>query len=234
MVANPVLKHGFDFYYLYQFTHDPSTPRDYIIRPYYNQSILGLTFKGCVDAVGRSIAPYSRQGVYDRVVLWRVPLLALWLTTTLPPFGIHTQTFTLLHLVGDPIDSIWSLLYRLDLAKRTFRWVQKEDTDSEKDANNKERFIFRFLPKSIITLASEADEGNKTWSTSAEINAATSNSRLISDMRNEDDPELQKYCYGVAALIVTAYDDWGKGKEASDAIYDFLWVIRTLVIKYQH
>lgn len=209
MVANPVLKHGFDFDYLYQFTHDPSTPRDYIIRPYHNQSILALTFKGCVDAVGRSIAPYSRQGVYDRAVLWRVPLLALWLTTTLPPFGKLTQTFTLLHLVGDPIDSIWSLLYRLDLAKRTFRWVQKEDADSEKDADNKKRFIFRFLPKSIITPVSEADEGN-------------SNSRLINDMRDEDDPELQKYCYGVAALIVTAYDDWGKGREASYAIHDFL------------
>ena len=216
MVANPALKHGFDFDYLYQFTHDPSTPRDYITRPYYNQSILALTFKGCVDAVGKSITYYSRQGVYDRVILWRVPLLALWLTATLPPFGIHTQTFTLLHLVGDPIDSIWSLLYRLDLAKRTVRWVQ------EKDVVGENGFSFCFLPKSAVTRASEANEGNRTCGASAETNAVTSGSRLISDMWDEEDPELQRYCYGVPALIVTAYDDWGKGREASEAMYYFL------------
>ena len=106
MTANPALKHGFDFDYLYQLTHDPSTRSDYIARPYQNQSILALTFKGCVNAVGNSITYYSRQGVYDRVILWRIPLLALWLTATLPLFRLHTQIFTLLHLVGDPIDSI--------------------------------------------------------------------------------------------------------------------------------
>ena len=216
MVANTALKHGFDFDYLYQFTHDPSTPRDYIIRPYYNQSILALTFKGCVDAVDRSTTPYSRQGVYDRAVLWRVPLLALWLTATLPPFDIHTQIFTLLHLVGDPIDSIWSLLYRLDLAKRTVRWVQ------EKDAVGENGFSFYFVPKSAVTPTSEADELNRICGASAGTNAVTSNSRLISDMGDEEDPELQRYCYGVPALIVTAYDDWGKGLEASEAMYEIL------------
>lgn len=212
MVADPASKHGFDFDYLYQFTHDPSTPRDYITRPYYNQSILALTFQGCVDAVGKSITYYSRQDVYDRVILWRVPLLALWLTATLPPFGIHTQTFTLLHLVGDPIDSIWSLLYRLDLAERTVHWVQGEDTANENG------FLFRFLPKSAMAPASKANKDGA----SAEANADTSESRLINDLWDEEDPELQRYCYGVPALIVTAYDDWGKGGKASEAMYSLL------------
>ena len=199
MTANPALKHGFDFNYLYKFTHDPNTSTDYIARPYQDQSILALTFKGCINAVGNSFTYYSRQGVYDRVILWRIPLLALWLTATLPPFRLHTQIFTLLHLVGDPIDSIWSLLYRLDLAKRTVRWVQK------KDAVGENGFSFSFLPKSAITPASDT---------------VTANSSLISNPLDEEDQ--QKYCYGVPALIVTAYDDWGKGWEASEAMYYLL------------
>ena len=220
MTANPALKHGFDLDYLYQLTHDPSTPSDYIARPYQNQSILTLTFKGCVNAVGNTITYYSRQGVYDRVILWRIPLLALWLTATLPPFGLHTQIFTLLHLVGDPIDSIWSLLYRLDLAKRTVRWVQRENADSDK------KILFRFIPKSAITPATEVDEENRTCGASTETNAVTSNSRLIRDVWAEVDPELRRYlpryCYGVPALVVTAYDDWGRGWDASEAMYYFL------------
>lgn len=216
MVADSALEHGFDFNILYNYTHDPGTPSDYIERPYSNKSILALTFEGCIKAVGESSTPYTRQTVYDRVILWRVPLLALWLTTSLPPFGIHTQIFTLLHLVGDPIDTIWSLFYRLDLAKRTVQWVQGKDADGENG------FPFRFLPKTAITPAPEANGGNTACEASAETNADTSETRLIQDMWDDEDPELQRYIYGVPALIVTAYDDWGKGEEASEAMYYIL------------
>ena len=216
MVADSALEHGFDFNILYNYTHDPGTPSDYIERPYSNKSILALTFEGCIKAVGESSTPYTRQTVYDRAILWRVPLLALWLTTSLPSFGIHTQIFTLLHLVGDPIDTIWSLFYRLDLAKRTVQWVQGKDVDGENG------FPFRFLPKTAITPAPEANGGNRACEASAETTADTSETRLIQDMWDDEDPELQRYIYGVPALIVTAYDDWGKGEEASEAMYYIL------------
>ena len=49
---------------------------EYLFRVSQNQTV---TYDICVEAVGTGVNWYNRQDVYDRVLLWRVPLLALWL-----------------------------------------------------------------------------------------------------------------------------------------------------------
>lgn len=109
MSANTLSKPSFGFEFLWNFTQtlftNNSSSSD-LTYPYTNSSVATLTYGGCVSAVGGGAAPYSRQDVYDRVLLWRVPLIALWATATLPALGLHTKVFTLIHLIADPIDTV--------------------------------------------------------------------------------------------------------------------------------
>lgn len=196
--------HMFDFGYLYNFTHSDTVLKQYIFRPYANQSILTLTLNGCIAAVGAGISEYDRTDVYDRVLLWRVPLLALWATTTLPSFGLQTQIFTLVHLIADPIDTAWSLFYKLDLAKRTAYWAETRD---------EELWPFTFRSESAsITRAGMAG------GSMIERRADTERRDRINKALQEERTPLLRYFHDVPALIVTAYDEWGNGEQAMKAM----------------
>ena len=208
--------HKFDFEYLYQFTHNQATPFQFITRPYHDQNILALTYQGCVAAVGVSAEYYSRQDVYERVILWRVPLLALWATTTLPAFAIHTQVFTLVHLIADPIDTIWSLLYKLDLAKRTVRWAEEKDS----------------TPLSFIFAYENGTSTNQSqnMATAPSVSPATTTSSCTSAEKSDQinsrlerrESRLLQHFHDVPASIITAYDEWGYGDKAIKAMHYIL------------
>lgn len=78
---------GFNFQFLWNIAlainaSDPTS--DSLFHPKDNQTRICLTYGACVANVGPGSIPYSRRDVYDRVLLWRVPLIALIATTTLP------------------------------------------------------------------------------------------------------------------------------------------------------
>ena len=78
---------GFNFTYLWELAldHNKTDPRSpSLFHPHDNQTRLCLTYDACVRAVGADNVLYSRRDVYDRVILWRAPLIALVATTTLP------------------------------------------------------------------------------------------------------------------------------------------------------
>lgn len=134
--------------------------------------------------------------MYDRVLLWRVPLIALWATTTLPALGFHTKVFTLLHLVADPIDTLWSLFYKLDLAKCTAQWAIKPVRLSS--------FAFR----------DEARDEN-------ELNRVrTAMGQWAQDIHvlGFKIPGMERYVCDAIAAIITAYDEWGCGAQAFKAM----------------
>lgn len=77
----------FDFKYLWNLAldlnnTDPHSPS--LFHPHDNSTRLCLTYDACIRAVGADNVLYTRRDVYDRVLLWRVPLIALVATTTLP------------------------------------------------------------------------------------------------------------------------------------------------------
>lgn len=78
---------GFSFDYLWNYTNalNETDPRSQsLFHPHGNLTRLCLTYDACVAEVGADNVLYSRRDVYDRVLLWRVPLIALVATTTLP------------------------------------------------------------------------------------------------------------------------------------------------------
>lgn len=122
----PICGNGFNFACLY-YNYTLPAVDSIAIRPYPDKSAIALPFSLCVAAAGAGWSWYTRHDVYDRVLLWRVPLLALWATTTLPAFALHTKIFTLQHLVADPIDTFKSLFKKLYLAQSNAQWVRELD-----------------------------------------------------------------------------------------------------------
>ena len=134
----------FSFEYLWPIAVDiyQNNPRNSsLYHPHDNQSRICLTYDACVAHVGTGYTLYSRQDVYDRVILWRIPLIALIFTATLPALGFPSQAFTIFHLIADPIDTLWSLFYRLHLARRHAKWAIEEDQKSHFTFNEYETVV---------------------------------------------------------------------------------------------
>jgi hypothetical protein len=189
---------AFDLLYPYMLSLASDDPS--IVYPYENRSVPALTLDGCVARVGARPGAYSRQDMYDRVLLWRVPLIALWATTTLPALGLHTKIFTLLHLVADPIDTLWSLFYKLDLAKCTAKWSITADKRSDKISS----FTFR-------DEARDEDELNRIRTTMGQW----AQDIQVLDFERQG---MERYVRDAIAVIITAYDEWGYGAKAFNAM----------------
>lgn len=190
----------FAFDLLYPYMLSLASNDSSIIYPYENSTAPAFTYDACVAKVGTKPGAYGRQDVYDRVLLWRIPLIALWATTTLPELGIQTKIFTLLHLVADPIDTLWSLFYKLDLAKCTAEWSEEFDEHSW--------FTFKDRPQ---------DENELTRV--RKILGQWAPDMPVLDLNG---PGLQQHLRDAIASIVTAYDEWGYGANAYKAIYNAL------------
>ena len=196
---------AFAFDLLYSYMLSLASNDTSIIYPYENRTVPALTVDACVQRVGANPGPYSRQDVYDRVLLWRVPLIALWATTTLPALAHHTQIFTLLHLVADPIDTLWSLFYKLDLAKCTAEWSERKDKHG----------FFTF----------EDEQEDAPADINQDMNKLTRvQTRLVQwapEMQDMDFARsgMKEYVRDAIASIIAAYDEWGYGASAYKAIY---------------
>lgn len=85
LTLNPTA--GFSFEYLWQVAlaiNQTNPGSSSLYHPNGNQSRICLTYDACIKEVGPGHFYCDRRDVYDRVLLWRVPLIALIATTTLP------------------------------------------------------------------------------------------------------------------------------------------------------
>jgi hypothetical protein len=184
--------------------------------PYKNRSILTLTYGACINAVTSAATWYNGQDVYDRVLLWRVPLLALWATTTLPEIAnhlwpsLHTKCFTFVHLIRDPIDAVYSMFYKLDLAQRNVQWSRRQDLRCSS---------YSFLVPHI------SGNGNGENSSGAPLTRRQTNvvdrnlkEQTRIDLLRDGDPNIQQYYQDVIALLLSAFDEYGVGEEAVEAM----------------
>jgi hypothetical protein len=56
---------------------------------------------------------YISVDVWDRIEVWKIPLVLLIIQFPHTPLALHTHIFTIFHLLGDPVHTIGSLLYTL-------------------------------------------------------------------------------------------------------------------------
>lgn len=227
---------GFSFEYLWQVALDlnQTTPgSSSLYRPHGNQSRICLTYDACIKNVGTGYSYYDRRDVYDRVLLWRVPLIALIATTTLPAlvscgflwqrlFGIwltlfqgwHTQIFTVLHLIADPIDTLWSLFYKLDLARRHADWAAKRNSDAHASNGNA---TFARRPGGVSRPGPE--ESNVPIHRRQTIFSVNPSLQEQSQkLRKEGDKSVESFDFEVIACIVNAYQEWHYGDQAKQVL----------------
>lgn len=119
----------FDFLDLWKYTleiHDacPNDPRLFIhaggIASPQNAS---LTQAGCAAIAGSSWTYYLAADIWTRLTTWKFPLLQLVASFPRPPLSFSVECFVLLHLLGDPIDTIKNLLAKMSSCQnRATEW----------------------------------------------------------------------------------------------------------------
>ncbi|MCJ1384674.1 hypothetical protein MMC17_007792 [Xylographa soralifera] len=122
---------SFDFGTLWNITkaiYELNPRNDSLYHPYDNQSRICLKYDACVLYAGTSYTEYTTQDFWDIISAWRIPLIALIATTPLPALGFSSWIFAIIHMLADPIDTLWSLFYKLSLARRYEEWALNENS----------------------------------------------------------------------------------------------------------
>lgn len=82
-----------------------------------------LTYESCriITNTSSSIwtgwSAYPIEDIWTRIVTWKLPLFQLAVQFPRAPLGFHVETATVVHLLGDPIDSIVCALMTLAMCQ---------------------------------------------------------------------------------------------------------------------
>jgi len=91
--------------------------------PFSYNGTLTLTSDSCDAIFGGGWDRYTSSEIMGRLHSWKAPVLILIFLFPRAPLGIATWIFTLVHLCGDPIDTIASLLYTLAVCQTRVKKV---------------------------------------------------------------------------------------------------------------
>ena len=97
--------------------------RDGSGRPMSEKQDITLTLPGCQALCGESQAWYWDIG--PRITTWLIPILLLVSNVELSPLD-KRRFFAVIHLIGDPIDSIWSLVHKIDAWDRCYNLAAEQ------------------------------------------------------------------------------------------------------------
>ena len=98
--------------------------RDSAGQPMSHPDNLTLTLAGCEKLCGPKQRWYWDIG--PRLSIWLIPILLLLSNVELSPLD-KRRFLAILHLLGDPIDSIWSLVHKIDSWDRCYRLTTRYD-----------------------------------------------------------------------------------------------------------
>lgn len=96
--------------------------RDHAGLPMNNEENLTLTRMGCNRLCGPRMIWYKDIG--PRLSVWLIPILLLLSNVELSPLD-KRRFLAIIHLLGDPIDSIWSLIHKLAAWDRCYRLAER-------------------------------------------------------------------------------------------------------------
>lgn len=82
-----------------------------------------LTIGGCEATCGKKFDWYTDIG--PRLTIWLVPVIILIGNIQFAVLGKPTSLLTILHVLGDPVDSAWSLLTKLEASNRCWDLASK-------------------------------------------------------------------------------------------------------------
>jgi len=76
-----------------------------------------------------SFTPHQLDLFLGRFQIWKVPLFQLLMLFPRPPHGTTVELMSLFHLMGDPIDSIASLIFTSQVTQSRLRRLQPNGMD---------------------------------------------------------------------------------------------------------
>lgn len=82
---------------------------------------LVLTLQGCEAICGDGYNLWPSKDTLDRLLLWVLPAIILLTHFQFPPLSAFNTAAVILHAAGDPLDSLWSMLTRLETQRRLVR-----------------------------------------------------------------------------------------------------------------
>ncbi len=77
-----------------------------------------LTQASCFAIAGANWRWYATADIWNRLTTWKFPLLQLVASFPRPPLGLGVEFLVLVHVLGDPIDTIKCLLLKLSNCQR--------------------------------------------------------------------------------------------------------------------
>ncbi|KAL4888811.1 hypothetical protein BDV59DRAFT_205797 [Aspergillus ambiguus] len=122
-----------------------------------NLSNLILTVPGCVDTCGAGASFYEDVG--PRLSTWLIPILLLIGNAHMARLG-REKYLVILHILGDPIDSMWSLLTKAELWSRCYSLARTYSHQWERE--EKEHYERRVLDVGTVYAAIEELVGSGT------------------------------------------------------------------------
>ena len=82
-----------------------------------------LTQEACAAIAGPEWQYYPAADIWSRLTTWKIPLLQLVASFPRPPLNLSVECFVILHLLGDPIDTLRNLLVKMSSCRLTAeRW----------------------------------------------------------------------------------------------------------------
>jgi hypothetical protein len=100
------------------------------VHPYENGTFIPLQI--CYELFGRSFTPYHSKRELQTLTIWWFPLIVLVGNMYMPRFtslSLDIRHFLAVtgHLLADPVDTIWSLLCKLDVLVYSYEGVRSID-----------------------------------------------------------------------------------------------------------
>lgn len=78
------------------------------------------TLKGCRSLCGDGYQLWPKSETGLRILWYITPIFLLAARYAYAPIGISNKIWTYIHLIGDPMDSLWSTLIRQEKARRNY------------------------------------------------------------------------------------------------------------------
>lgn len=85
-----------------------------------------LTQESCRAIAGSGWTYYSSPDIWNRLTTWKFPLLQLVASFPRPPLSFAVEFLVILHLLGDPVDTIRNLLAKICACQRMAEHWKKQ------------------------------------------------------------------------------------------------------------
>lgn len=113
----------------------------------------------CEAMAGADWVMYSAGQIWDRVVSWKLPLFQLIAVSPMAPLGFWIGGFIVVHLLGDPISSLASLLRVLDSCQGwADYWEHELDNNMKKMVHGRSESYRQQLLKALTLIVVSYDE----------------------------------------------------------------------------